>query len=122
LLILPCAHWREMICKTRSALGLKYCANDTSRDTFGKIRRSSGQRAGGDARPAQSSGLRASCRGGFCADLGADLGAVGEVFQLLFAEPPIVLFLPPGEENKTIKNVEGLLREMARAAGIAAAC
>ena len=44
-------------------------------------------------------------------------GLWGEVFQASFAEPPIVLFLPPGEENKTIKNVEGLLREMARAGG-----
>jgi len=44
-------------------------------------------------------------------------GLWGEVFQASFAKPPIVLFLPPGEENKTIKNVEGLLREMARAGG-----
>ena len=44
-------------------------------------------------------------------------GLWGEVFQASFAEPPIVLFLPPGEENKTIKNVESLLREMARAGG-----
>ncbi len=44
-------------------------------------------------------------------------GLWGEAFQASFAEPPIVLFLPPGEENKTIKNVEGLLREMARAGG-----
>ena len=44
-------------------------------------------------------------------------GLWGEVFQASFAEPPIVLFLEPGEENKTIKNVESLLREMARAGG-----
>jgi len=44
-------------------------------------------------------------------------GLWGEAFQSSFAEPPIVLFLPPGEEQKTIKNVEGLLREMARAGG-----
>jgi 3-dehydroquinate synthase len=41
----------------------------------------------------------------------------GERFLSSFAEPPIALFLPPGEEHKTIKNVEGLLREMARAGG-----
>jgi 3-dehydroquinate synthase len=44
-------------------------------------------------------------------------GLWGEAFQSSFAEPPIVLFLPPGEEQKTIKNVEILLREMARAGG-----
>jgi 3-dehydroquinate synthase len=44
-------------------------------------------------------------------------GLWGEAFQSSFAEPPIVLFLPPGEEQKTIKNVETLLREMARAGG-----
>ena len=44
-------------------------------------------------------------------------GLWGEAFQASFAEPPIALFLSPGEENKTIKNVEGLLREMARAGG-----
>ena len=44
-------------------------------------------------------------------------GLWGEVFQASFAEPPIVLFLPPGEEHKTIKSVEGLLREMAQAGG-----
>ena len=44
-------------------------------------------------------------------------GLWGEAFQASFAEPPIVLFLPPGEEQKTIKNVEILLREMARAGG-----
>ena len=44
-------------------------------------------------------------------------GLWGEAFQASFAEPPIVLFLPSGEEHKTIKSVEGLLREMARAGG-----
>ncbi|MGB9405937.1 MAG: 3-dehydroquinate synthase [Terracidiphilus sp.] len=44
-------------------------------------------------------------------------GLWGEAFQASFAEPPIAMFLPPGEEQKTIKNVEGLLREMARAGG-----
>jgi 3-dehydroquinate synthase len=44
-------------------------------------------------------------------------GLWGEAFLSSFAEPPIVLFLPPGEEHKTIKSVEGLLREMARAGG-----
>jgi 3-dehydroquinate synthase len=37
--------------------------------------------------------------------------------QQSFSDAPIVLFLEPGEEHKTIKNVEGLLREMARAGG-----
>lgn len=32
-------------------------------------------------------------------------------------EPPIVLFLPPGEEHKNMKHVERLLREMIRAGG-----
>jgi 3-dehydroquinate synthase len=44
-------------------------------------------------------------------------GLWGESFQASFAEPPIVMFLPPGEEHKTIKRVEGLLRQMARAGG-----
>lgn len=34
-----------------------------------------------------------------------------------FAEEPIVLFLPPGEKHKTLRNVEQLLREMIRAGG-----
>ena len=33
-------------------------------------------------------------------------GLWGEAFQASFAEPPIVLFLPPGEEQKTIKSQE----------------
>jgi 3-dehydroquinate synthase len=44
-------------------------------------------------------------------------GLWGQAMQQSFSELPIVLFLPPGEENKTIKNVETLLREMARAGG-----
>jgi 3-dehydroquinate synthase len=44
-------------------------------------------------------------------------GLWGEAFQASFAEPPIVLFLPPGEEHKTLKSVEGLLRQMAQAGG-----
>jgi len=38
-------------------------------------------------------------------------------FLRSFAEPPIALFLPPGEEHKNIKNVERLTREMVRAGG-----
>jgi 3-dehydroquinate synthase len=45
----------------------------------------------------------------------------GEAFCASFdragAEPPITLFLPPGEEHKTIKSVERLTREMVRAGG-----
>jgi len=44
-------------------------------------------------------------------------GLWGERFLASFAEPPIALFLPPGEEHKTMKSVEGLLREMAQAGG-----
>jgi 3-dehydroquinate synthase len=44
-------------------------------------------------------------------------GLWGERFLASFAEPPIALFLPPGEEHKTLKSVEGLLREMAQAGG-----
>ena len=44
-------------------------------------------------------------------------GLWGEAFVSSFAEPPIALFLPPGEEHKTLKSVEGLLREMAQAGG-----
>jgi 3-dehydroquinate synthase len=35
-----------------------------------------------------------------------------ERFLASFAEPPIALFLPPGEEHKTLKSVESLLRQM----------
>jgi 3-dehydroquinate synthase len=44
-------------------------------------------------------------------------GLWGERLLASFAEPPIVMFLPPGEEHKTIKSVEGLLRQMAQAGG-----
>ena len=40
-----------------------------------------------------------------------------ERFLASFVEPPIVLFLPPGEEHKTLKSVEILLRQMAQAGG-----
>ena len=49
-------------------------------------------------------------------------GLWGHCMQQSFSEAPIVLFLPPGEEHKTIKSVESLLREMARRAEIAGAC
>jgi len=41
----------------------------------------------------------------------------GERFQASFAEPPIALFLPPGEKHKTFKSVEGILRQMIQAGG-----
>jgi len=41
----------------------------------------------------------------------------GETFQASFAEPPVALFLAPGEEHKTLKSVERLLRQMASAGG-----
>jgi 3-dehydroquinate synthase len=44
-------------------------------------------------------------------------GLWGESFLSSFAEPPIALFLPPGEKHKTLSSVEGLLREMAQAGG-----
>jgi len=34
-----------------------------------------------------------------------------------FAEEPIVLFLPPGEEHKTLRSAESLLRQMVKAGG-----
>ncbi len=40
-----------------------------------------------------------------------------ERFLASFREPPIALFLPPGEEHKTLKSVEALLRQMAQAGG-----
>jgi len=40
-----------------------------------------------------------------------------EVFLTSFAEPPVVLFLEPGEKFKTMGSAERLLREMARAGG-----
>ncbi|MFZ1086845.1 MAG: 3-dehydroquinate synthase [Terracidiphilus sp.] len=44
-------------------------------------------------------------------------GLWGQAFLSSFAEPPIVMFLSPGEEHKGIKSVEHLLRQMARAGG-----
>lgn len=41
----------------------------------------------------------------------------GERVQQSFAEPPIVLFLEPGEKHKTLTSVERLAREMVRAGG-----
>jgi 3-dehydroquinate synthase len=38
-------------------------------------------------------------------------------FLASFAEPPVVLFLEPGEKYKSIASVEKLLRQMARAGG-----
>ena len=40
-----------------------------------------------------------------------------EKFLDSFDEPPVTLFLPAGEQNKTVKSVERLTREMARAGG-----
>jgi 3-dehydroquinate synthase len=39
----------------------------------------------------------------------------GQAFCSSFAEPPIALFLPPGEKHKTVARVERLAREMTRA-------
>ena len=41
----------------------------------------------------------------------------GDVVQQSFAEPPVVLFLEPGERHKTLTSVERLTREMVRAGG-----
>lgn len=41
----------------------------------------------------------------------------GETFQASFPEPPIVLFLAPGEKHKTLASVEKLLRHMISAGG-----
>jgi 3-dehydroquinate synthase len=41
----------------------------------------------------------------------------GETFLSSFAESPMALFLEPGEEYKTLKSVELLLRQMAQAGG-----
>ncbi|HVZ84930.1 MAG TPA: 3-dehydroquinate synthase [Terracidiphilus sp.] len=41
----------------------------------------------------------------------------GETFSQSFAEPPIALFLPPGERHKTMASVEKLLRQMVTARG-----
>ncbi len=44
-------------------------------------------------------------------------GLWGQAFLRSFTEPPIAMFLPPGEEHKTIKSVESLLRQMVQAGG-----
>jgi 3-dehydroquinate synthase len=41
----------------------------------------------------------------------------GEKFLGSFAEAPVALFLPPGENHKTLASVEKLLRQMAQAGG-----
>jgi len=41
----------------------------------------------------------------------------GGEFLQSFAEPPVALFLPAGEQHKTVKSVERLTREMVRAGG-----
>jgi 3-dehydroquinate synthase len=41
----------------------------------------------------------------------------GEAFLASFAEPPIALFLPPGETHKTMPSVEKLLRQMISSGG-----
>jgi 3-dehydroquinate synthase len=41
----------------------------------------------------------------------------GETFAGSFAEPPITLFLAPGEKHKTLASVEKLARQMAQAGG-----
>ena len=41
----------------------------------------------------------------------------GDTLSGSFAEPPIVLFLPPGEKHKTMANVEKLARQMVAAGG-----
>jgi 3-dehydroquinate synthase len=41
----------------------------------------------------------------------------GEAFAGSFAEPPITLFLAPGEKHKTLASVEKLLRQMAASGG-----
>ncbi len=38
-------------------------------------------------------------------------------FKEAGVEPPVTLFLPPGEQHKTVKSVERLLREMVKAGG-----
>lgn len=41
----------------------------------------------------------------------------GEPFSASFAEPPMVLFLAPGEKHKTLSSVEKLLRQMISSGG-----
>ena len=49
-------------------------------------------------------------------------GAFCASFLQAKIEPPIALFLPPGEEHKTVRSVERLAREMVRAGGDRGAC
>jgi 3-dehydroquinate synthase len=44
-------------------------------------------------------------------------GLWGRQFEQSFPEPPIVMFLEPGERSKTMASVDRLLREMVRAGG-----
>ena len=44
-------------------------------------------------------------------------GAFCTSFERARIEPPVVLFLPPGEQHKTVRSVERLTREMVRAGG-----
>jgi 3-dehydroquinate synthase len=44
-----------------------------------------------------------------------------ERFLHSFDEPPVTLFLPPGEQHKTVKSAESLLREIVHAGGDRAA-
>ncbi len=44
-------------------------------------------------------------------------GAFCASFEKAKVEPPIALFLPPGEEHKTVRSVERLTREMVQAGG-----
>jgi 3-dehydroquinate synthase len=44
-------------------------------------------------------------------------GLWGQAFLSSFAEPPIAMFLEPGERHKTLKRAESLLRQMAGAGG-----
>ena len=41
----------------------------------------------------------------------------GELFLKSFSEPPVTLFLPPGEKHKTMQSVDRLLRQMVAAGG-----
>lgn len=41
----------------------------------------------------------------------------GKALLTSFPEPPIVLFLPPGEKHKTLRSVESILRQMIAAGG-----
>jgi 3-dehydroquinate synthase len=41
----------------------------------------------------------------------------GDLFLKSFSEPPITLFLPPGEKHKTMQSVDRLLRQMVAAGG-----